>query len=193
MARYKAQERPESPSVRCMAAARHALGAQPTMSQESGRLSSRSHLVQVPCPTLRAMPINSNILSSLANHYAQGMTSIRGRRVQRLLKREFAGAEHVLMVRVGSGATAVLGLSATGAAFCATDGRGKHASVVKWLHGSAEALETRFDLLKDSLPALGTMSLPLADLRGKARVRVSAGSIPPQARALAALALQALA
>ena len=140
------------------------------------------------------MPINSDTLSSLASQYAQGMTSIRGRRVQRLLKREFAGAEHVLIVQVGSGAPAVLGFSATGAAFCTTDGRGKHASVVKWLHGSAEALETHFDLLKDSLPVLGAKSLPLADLRRQAEVRVSEeGSIPPQARALLSMALQALA
>jgi len=139
------------------------------------------------------MPIDSDTLSSLASLYAQGMTSIRGRRVQRLLKREFAGAEQALIVQVGSGRTAVLGLSTAGAAFCATDGKGKQASVVKWLHGSSEALETHFDLLKDSLPALGTRSLPLDELRSQAQVRVSARSVPPQARALVALALRALA
>ena len=139
------------------------------------------------------MPINSDTLSSLASQYAQGMTSIRGRRVQRLIKREFAGAEHVLIVQVGSGTTAVLGLSATGVAFCSTDGRGKHASVFKWLHGAMEALETQFDLLKDSLPVLGTKSLPLTDLRRQAEVRVSGGSVPPQARVLLAATLQALA
>ena len=139
------------------------------------------------------MPIDSNTLSSLASDYAKGMTSIRGRRVQRLLKREFAGAEYVLMVQVGSHTTAVLGLSASGAAFCATDGRGKQVSVVKWLHGSTEALETHFDLLKDSLPVLGTKSLPLAGLRRQAHLRVSAGSVPPQARALVSMALGTLA
>ena len=139
------------------------------------------------------MPINSDTLSSLANQYARGMTSIRGRRVQRLLKRELAGAEHVLIVQVGSGTTAVLGLSATGAAFCSTDGRGKHASVFKWLHGTMEALETHFDLLKDSLPVLDTKSLPLTDLRRQARVRVPESSVPHQARVLLATALQALA
>ena len=132
-------------------------------------------------------------LSILASQYAKGMTSIRGRRVQRLLKREFAGAEHVLLVRVGAGATAVLGLSATGAAFCATDGKGRHASVVKWRHGSTEALETQFDLLKDSLPALDTKSLSLAHLGRQAQVHVPAGSVPPQARALVAQVLEALA
>jgi len=106
------------------------------------------------------VPVDPDTLSSLATRYAQGMTSIRGRRVQRLLKREFAGADHVLMVHVGSGSPAVLGLSANGAAFCATDGRGKHASVVKWLHGSTQTFETDFDLLKDALPALRTTLLP---------------------------------
>ena len=137
------------------------------------------------------MPIHSDALSSLASQYVQEMTSIRGRRVRRLLKREFADAEHVLIVQVDSGATAVLGLWATGAALCATDGRGKGASVVKWLHGSTEALETQFDLLKDSLPLLGTTSLPLADLRKQARVHISEVSVPPQARALLTMALQA--
>jgi len=113
--------------------------------------------------------------------------------VQRLLKREFAGARYVLMVQDGSGSKAVLGLSASGAAFCATDGRGKQASVVKWLHGSTEALETRFDLLKDSLPVLGAGSLPLAALRRKVPLRVCAGSaVAPQARALVSMALRAL-
>jgi len=139
------------------------------------------------------MPISSDSLSSLASHYAEDMTSIRGRRVQRLLEREFAGAEHVLLVQVRSGTTAVLGLSIAGAAFTATDGTGRHASVVKWLHGSTNAVETQFDLLKDSLPALSTKSLSLADLRRQVQVQVSARSVPPRARALAALALQALA
>lgn len=139
------------------------------------------------------MPIDSDTLSSVASDYAKGMTSIRGRRVQRLLKREFGGAEHVLMVQAGSGSTAVLGLSARGAAFCATDGRGRQVSVVKWLHGSTEALVTHFDLLKDSLPVLDTHSLPLAGLHAQAHVPVSAGSVPPQARALVSMALQPLA
>jgi hypothetical protein len=36
------------------------------------------------------MPIHPDTLSVLASEYVTGMTSIRGRRVQRLLKREFA-------------------------------------------------------------------------------------------------------
>jgi hypothetical protein len=109
------------------------------------------------------MVIHADALSALASHYAKDMTSIRGRRVQRLLKREFAGAECVLVVTpAGSQRPAVVGLSASGAAFCATDGRGRQASVLKWLHGATEAVETGFDLLKDSLPATVTRTLPLA-------------------------------
>lgn len=109
------------------------------------------------------MPIDATALSLLAADYAKSMTSIRGRRVQRLLKREFGGAEYVVVVQVGAAMPAVLGLSASGVAFCATDGRGKRASVIKWLHGSTEAVEADFDLLKDSLPLLETRRLPLAD------------------------------
>ena len=138
------------------------------------------------------MPIDPDALSSLVSEYAKGMTSIRGRRVQRLLKREFAGAEHVFVVQTGSGAAAVLGLSASGAAFCATDGRGKQASVVKWLHDSTQALETHFDLLKDSLPVLGSRRVSLAGLHGPSPVRIGADSASPQARAWLSIALRAL-
>lgn len=138
------------------------------------------------------MPIHPDTLSSLAREYASGMTSIRGRRVQRLLKREFAGADHVLVVRSGTGNTGVLGLSASGAAFCATDGRGKHASVVKWLHGSTDALEANYDLLKDSLPLVGTKSLLLASVAGLRGMRLAADSVSSQARALASMALRPL-
>ena len=113
--------------------------------------------------------------------------------MQRLLRREFAGAEYVLVVEVGSGAPGVLGLSATGAAFCVTTGKGTHASVFGWLHGSKEALETRFDLLKDSLPVLSSSSVPLAGLRRQAHLRISAGSVPPDASALVSIAAQVLA
>ena len=139
------------------------------------------------------MPIDPDTLSSLASEYARDMTSIRGRRVQRLLKREFAGAGYVLLAQVGSGTVAVVGLSASGAAFCATDGTGKQASVVKWLHGSSAALEVHFDLHKDSLPVLGSESVPLARLRTQTRLRVPTGNVPPQARDLVAKVLQVLA
>ena len=108
------------------------------------------------------MPIDPAALSFLASEYTEGMTSIRGRRVQRLLMREFGGAEHVLLIQADFGIQTVLGLSVSGAAQCATEGRGKQASIVKWLHGSTEALESHFDLLRDSLPLLSKESVSLA-------------------------------
>ena len=137
--------------------------------------------------------IDPDTLSSLAGDYAAGMTSIRGRRVQRLLKREFGGADDVFIVSIGPAAKAVLGLSASGAALCATDGRGPHATVAKWHHGSTQALEARFDLLKDSLPLLGTSTVPLAGLCGEGPVRMAAGSVPRRARALVSATIRALA
>jgi hypothetical protein len=139
------------------------------------------------------VPIDPDTLSSFASEYAKHMTSIRGRRVQRLLKREFAGAEYVLLARAVSGPAVVLGLSASGAALCATDGTGKQACVVKWLHGSGTALETQFDLHKDSLPALGSRSLPLAHLRAQTRLHVPEGSFALAARPLMVKVLQVLA
>ena len=100
--------------------------------------------------------------------------------MQRLVKREFAGADYVLLAEVGSGPSAVLGLSPTGAALCATDGRGKQASVVKWSHGSPVALEMHLDLYKDSLPVLSTNSISLASLRTAVRLRLPAETVPPR-------------
>ena len=139
------------------------------------------------------MPIDADALSSFASAYASDTTSIRGRRVQRLIKREFAGAEVVLLARVGAGAAAVLGLSASGAALCATDGKGRQATVFKWSHGSTTALETQHDLLKDSLPVLGTRAVAIGGLRVQTRLRVAADAIAPQARSWVARALEALA
>ena len=138
------------------------------------------------------MPIDPKSLSSLASAYTKGMTSIRGRRVQRLLEREFAGAEHVLLAQACSGPV-VLGLSPYGAAICATDGKGKHVAVVKWAHGSTLAFETHFDLYKDSLPILGGDTLSIIQLRERTRLSVPAENIPPQAGALVAKVLRVLA
>jgi hypothetical protein len=99
-------------------------------------------------------------LSALASAYSSSMTSIRGRRVQRLLTREFAGADQVMIVQLHSGGAAMLGVSSTGAALCATNGKGNYASIYQWSHGADEAVEIRYDLLKDSLPILATRTAP---------------------------------
>ena len=137
------------------------------------------------------MPIDPATLAAFASEYAKGMTSIRGRRVQRLLKREFAGAEYVLLAQLGPG-TAVLGLSSSGAAICATDGTGKQASVVKWAHESTVAVETQFDLHKDSLPALSTATLSLAGFRAQAPLHVPMSSVASGARPLVSKVLLVL-
>jgi len=137
------------------------------------------------------MPIDPGALSAVAAAYAKGMTSIRGRRVQRLLTREFAGAEQVILVQLDDAGPAVLGLSAGGAAFCRTDGRGRHASIVKWRHGSTDAVEARFDLLKDSLPLLDAKASPLARDTRRDLAHLSPSSVPSEARALAAMAIEA--
>ena len=113
------------------------------------------------------MTIEPETLSSIAIDYTKDMTSIRGRRVQRLLKREFAGAECVLLAKLGNGMAAVLGISESGAALCATDGTGRQAPIVRWLHGSDTAFETQYDLLKDSLPVVSSTTVPLAGLRAR--------------------------
>ena len=79
---------------------------------------------------------------------------------------------------VVSGAPTVLGVSASGAAFCATEGRGPHVTVVRWLHESTDGLETRFDLLKDSLPVTATRRMPPAELRDRTRFRRPADAHP---------------
>jgi hypothetical protein len=137
------------------------------------------------------VPIDPQALSNFASDYAKDMTSIRGRRVQRLLKREFGGAEYLLPAQLGSGAAAVVGLSASGAALCATDGTGKHASVFKWAHGSTEAIESQFDLHKDSLPVLHSRSVGLARIREQGALRVAVASAPVEARAWLSEVLQA--
>jgi hypothetical protein len=139
------------------------------------------------------MPIDPATLAAFASEYAKGMTSIRGRRVQRLLKREFAGVEYVLLARLGPGKAAVLGLSPSGAAICATDGKGKQASVVRWAHESTVAVEVQFDLHKDTLPALRTATLSLAAIRAQAHLHVSTRSVPPGAQPLVSKVLLVLA
>jgi hypothetical protein len=138
------------------------------------------------------MPIDPTELAALAGKYSKNMTSIRGRRVQRLVKREFGGADDVLDVQLGSGAPAVLGLSPGGAALCATDGTGKHAAVFKWSHDSADALEVRFDLHKDSLPVLETQTVPLEQLRAQVRLQVPGTTVPAPAAAWVSKVLRVL-
>lgn len=143
-------------------------------------------------------PIDPDALAALAAAYAQGMTSIRGRRVQRLVRREFAGAVHVLLAgcdapAAGRLSCVVVGFSPAGAALCATDGTGPRASVVKWRHGDAQAVEAFYDLLKDSLPQVEERAVPLAELRARhGRLQFTLAGVPAEGQAWAGQVAQAL-
>lgn len=101
------------------------------------------------------MTLERTELASIAARYAEGMTSIRGRRVQRLVLRELAGYEIVLPAAPAVGGPALLAVSREhGVAVCQTDGTGPSAP----LHRCGLAgwrVTAQHDLLKDSLPVLG--------------------------------------
>lgn len=100
------------------------------------------------------MPMTEAQLQSLALAYTGAMTSIRGRRVQRLVLRTFADFDLVVPATTATGRPALFALKADGPfAVCCTEGTGASAAVV---HGNlaAGSVEVRRDLHKDSLPIL---------------------------------------
>ena len=102
------------------------------------------------------MPIEKDHLEAMARSYVAAMTSIRGRRVHRLLLREFARFDHVLAARTEDGAPALLALADDGhAAVCRSDGRGAAVAIAAWTRLDGASVTTTYDLLRDSLPVLG--------------------------------------
>jgi hypothetical protein len=99
------------------------------------------------------MAIEKQALDTIACTYVGAMTSIRGRRVHRLLMREFSRFDHVLPAIAEDGAAALLALADDGsAAACRTDGRGAAVDVVECAHLQGATVTTAYDLTKDSLP-----------------------------------------
>jgi len=99
------------------------------------------------------MPIEAAILDAMARTYVDTMPSIRGRRVHRLLLREFSRFDHVLPVTAEDGAPALLALGEGGSvAVCRTDGRGAAAAVAEWARLQGATVTISYDLTKDSLP-----------------------------------------
>ena len=99
------------------------------------------------------MPIEHTKLEDIANDYVAAMTSIRGRRVHRLLMRAFSDSECVLKASTEMGNTALVAIKEGGAiAICQTDGTGETAPIMDFAHPSSIAITTSFDLKKDSLP-----------------------------------------
>jgi hypothetical protein len=99
------------------------------------------------------MPIDKETLDSIARSYASTMTSIRGRRIHRLLMREFSRFDHVLPAVAEDDTGALLALTEDGgAAICRSDGRGSEVAIAEWARMEGATVTTSYDLMKDSLP-----------------------------------------
>jgi hypothetical protein len=102
------------------------------------------------------MSIKRETLDALARNYASTMTSIRGRRVHRLLMREFSRFDHVFAATAEDGTAALFALAEDGsAAVCHTDGRGAMVAIAEWARLEGATVTVQYDLLKDSLPTVG--------------------------------------
>jgi hypothetical protein len=121
------------------------------------------------------MPTDKDRLDEIARAYIAPMTSIRGRRVHRLVLRELARFDYVLPVATEDGAPALLALGDDGScAFTCTDGTGKAADVIERRANGATATVS-YDLRKDSLPVVAETKSPngLSGLAGSLEVSVS--------------------
>ena len=99
------------------------------------------------------MLVEKETLDAIARAYVEPMTSLRGRRVHRLLAREFSRFDHILLAVAEDGTPALLALAENGgAAICLTDGRGAAAAIAAWTRLQGATVTTSYDLTKDSLP-----------------------------------------
>lgn len=116
------------------------------------------------------MAMDQRALDSAVLDLVSGMTSIRGRRVARLARRELAGFDAVRRVD-HDGIPGLLASSATGrVALLLTDGRGPAATVARRRAPGGRVTTRSFDLLRDSLPPL-----PAAGVDPATRARAAAG------------------
>ena len=101
------------------------------------------------------MPVDKKALDSRARRYASTMTSIRGRRVHRLLMREFSRFDVVVPAVAESGAEVLLALTeGGGVATCQTHGRGAVIDIAECSSLEGATVKTSYDFTKDSLPIL---------------------------------------
>ena len=99
------------------------------------------------------MPVDKAALDSNARRYASTMTSIRGRRVHRLLMREFSRFDLVVAAVAESGADVLLALTeGGGVAMCQTDGRGATLDISECSYLEGAAVTTSYNLTNDFLP-----------------------------------------
>jgi hypothetical protein len=99
------------------------------------------------------MPVDKEALDSSARRYASAMTSIRGRRVHRLLMREFSRFDLVVPAVAENGAGVLLALTeGGGVAMCQTHGRGAVVDIAECSCLEGVTVKTSYDFTKDSLP-----------------------------------------
>ena len=121
------------------------------------------------------------------------MTSIRGRRVHRLLMREFSRFDHVFAAVAEDGTAALLALAQDGsAAVCRSDGRGPAAAVAEWASLEGATVTTSYDLLKDSLPILSWAIWNPDFARVAGALTISAAELSPTERRRVAEVLRRL-
>lgn len=100
--------------------------------------------------------MDTAVLDPIVTAYVQPMTSVRGRRVHRLLMREFSRFDRVTPLATETGVPALVASADDGSmAICRTDGRGPSAAIVVFPPAGPPVM-TVYDLLKDSLPAVRT-------------------------------------
>lgn len=131
-------------------------------------------------PSTRAhMPIKKETLDAIARTYVDTMTSIRGRRVHRLLMREVSRFDHVLRAVAEDGTPALLALAEDGsAAVCRTDGRGAAVAVAEWARLEGATVTTSYDLTKDSLPIVSWAIWHPSFVRVAGALTISATDLP---------------
>ena len=103
------------------------------------------------------MPIDVVKLEKYADEYIQNMTSIRGRRIRRLIMREFGQCSEVRIIETDKEIHTFFGDLENGDAIkIKTNGRGKKAAVCLIKNGNNKIEVRHYDLLKDSLPLIDT-------------------------------------
>ncbi|MBX9349680.1 hypothetical protein K5M36_21615 [Chromobacterium vaccinii] len=103
-------------------------------------------------------------LERLAGEYIADMTSIRGRRVFRLIMRELVGFDHVVSCPSAAGAAMLLALDEGGRiACCRSNGKGGRVEIV-FVEPDGAVARRAYNLLKDSLPEIDCQSFTIEDL-----------------------------
>jgi hypothetical protein len=101
------------------------------------------------------MPIDIAKLEKYADGYVQNMTSIRGRRIRRLIIREFGQCNEVRIIETDKETNTFFGDLENGDAIkIKTNGRSKKVEVWFIKNGSNKIEVRHYDLLKDSLPLI---------------------------------------